>query len=63
MKCLETETVEMQNFRGDKRQNGKDLRSIGTYLTFADNLLYQEQTEEELTHININFVENSGKNI
>ena len=63
MKCLETETVEMQNFGGDKRQNGKDLRSIGTYLTFADNLLYQEQTEEELTHINIYFVENSCKNI
>lgn len=26
MKCLETETVEMQNFGGDKRQNGKDLK-------------------------------------
>ena len=46
MKCLETETVEMQNFGGDKRQNGKDLRSIGTYLTFADNLLYQEYLNE-----------------
>ena len=41
----------------------KTLRSIGTYLTFADNLLYKEWTEEEMTHININFVGNSTKNI